>query len=44
MPKVHHYYEELLHTKYHNHLEMCDELGISLDDIYTDELTEEDLW
>lgn len=42
MPRMHNYYEELLNTHYHSHLEMCNELGITMDDLYTNELTDED--
>lgn len=43
MPKMHNYYENLLNTHhYNNHLEMCNELGISLEDLYTNELDEND--
>lgn len=42
MPRMHNYYEELLNTHYHSHLELCNELGITMDDLYTNELTDED--
>lgn len=45
MPKMHDYYENLLNTRhYDTHLEMCDELGISLDDLYTSDLSDEDFY
>nr|WP_307989598.1 hypothetical protein [uncultured Niameybacter sp.] len=42
MPKIHDYYEEMLNTHYGSHLEMCDELGLALEDLYTSELDEDD--
>lgn len=42
MPKIHDYYQEMLDTHYGSHLEMCNELGLTLDDLYTNELEEED--
>lgn len=44
MAKMHHYYEELANTKYTDHLEMCKDLGVNLQDLYTDEIDEEDLY
>lgn len=42
MPKMHDYYEELMRTHYSNHLEMCSELGLTLEDLYTNDLIDED--
>lgn len=42
MPKIHDYYQEMLDTHYGSHLEMCSELGLTLDDLYTNELEEDD--
>lgn len=42
MPKLHPYYEDIMNRHYATHLEMCNELGIDLKDIYTNELTDED--
>lgn len=44
MAKMHHYYEELANTHYNTHLEMCEDLGVTLNDLYTDELDEDDLY
>lgn len=42
MPKMYNYYEELANTHYNGHLEMCKDLGITLNDLYTNELDDQD--